>query len=119
MSEPRLYNVQCLHRRRLHRMSYWEWGDSQNPRVLVCVHGLTRQGRDFDTLAQAMADTYRVVCPDIAGRGQSDWLDEPQDYAIATYVADIITLTARLNAGQLDWVGTSMGGLIGLACASL
>ena len=119
MQNPRLDSVQCLDSRGLHRMAYWEWGDPQNPNVLVCVHGLSRQGRDFDTLAQALAGEYRVVCPDVVGRGQSDWLTDPMGYALPAYVADMVSLLARLNARTLDWVGTSMGGLIGLGVASL
>jgi pimeloyl-ACP methyl ester carboxylesterase len=119
MSEPRLHHVQCLAPEGLHRMAYWEWGDAANPRVLVCVHGLSRQGRDFDTLARAMAAEYRVVCPDVPGRGRSDWLRDPASYAIPQYVADMVTLLARLQAGELHWVGTSMGGLIGLGLAAL
>jgi pimeloyl-ACP methyl ester carboxylesterase len=119
MTEPRLQHVQCLDPQGLHRMAYWEWGDPANPRVLMCVHGLSRQGRDFDTLAQALCRHYRVVCPDVVGRGRSDWLADPGGYQIPAYVADMVTLLARLNAQQLDWVGTSMGGLIGLGLASL
>jgi pimeloyl-ACP methyl ester carboxylesterase len=119
MTEPRLHHVQCLSAKGLHRMAYWEWGDAANPRVLVCVHGLSRQGRDFDTLAQALAGHYRVVCPDVVGRGQSDWLADPMGYAIPAYVADMVTLLARLNADTVHWVGTSMGGLIGLGLAAL
>ena len=118
-NEPRLNHVQCLDNRGLHRMAYWEWGDAANPRVLVCAHGLTRQGRDFDTLAQALSTEYRVVCPDIAGRGRSEWLADPMTYAVPQYVADMVTLLARLNAKEVDWVGTSMGGLIGLGVAAL
>lgn len=117
--EPRLDFVQCLDPRGLHRMAYWEWGDPVNPRVLVCVHGLARQGRDFDTLAQALCQHYRVVCPDVVGRGRSDWLRDATGYQIPTYVADMVTLLARLNAKTLHWVGTSMGGLIGLGLAAL
>lgn len=119
MTEPRLNHVQCLDARGLHRMAYWEWGDAANPRVLVCAHGLSRQGRDFDVLARAMSDTYRVVCPDVVGRGESDALADPTGYQIPAYVADMVTLLARLNAATLHWVGTSMGGLIGLGLASL
>ena len=119
MTEPRLKHVQCLDTRGLHRLAYWEWGDAANPRVLVCVHGLSRQGRDFDTLAQALSDRYRVVCPDVVGRGQSDWLADPMGYQIPAYVADMVTLLARLDAEQVHWVGTSMGGLIGMGLASL
>ena len=119
MTEPRLNHVQCLDSRGLHRMAYWEWGDAANPRVLVCGHGLSRQGRDFDTFAQAMTDHYRIVCPDVVGRGQSDWLIDPMGYTIPHYVADMVTLLARLRAETLHWVGTSMGGLIGLGLAAL
>jgi pimeloyl-ACP methyl ester carboxylesterase len=119
VTDPRLNFVQCLDAKGLHRMAYWEWGDAANPRVLVCAHGLSRQGRDFDTLAAAMAGEYRVVCPDVVGRGRSDWLADPMGYAIPAYVADMVTLLARLNAQTVHWVGTSMGGLIGLGLASL
>ena len=100
-------------------MAYWEWGDPTNPRVLLCVHGLTRQGRDFDTLAAALSSHYRVVCPDVVGRGVSDWLEDPAGYAVPSYVSDMVTLIARLKPSRLDWVGTSMGGLIGLGVAAL
>ena len=117
--EPRLRHVQCLGSRGLHRMAYWEWGDPANRRVLVCVHGLSRQGRDFDTLARDLCGEYRVVCPDVVGRGESDWLADPMGYVVPAYVADMVTLLARLDAEVVDWVGTSMGGLIGLGLASL
>jgi pimeloyl-ACP methyl ester carboxylesterase len=119
MPEPRLRHVQCLDARGLHRMAYWEWGDPRNARVLVCVHGLSRQGRDFDTLARALCDDYRVVCPDVVGRGQSDWLADPMGYNVPGYVADMVTLIARLDSESVHWVGTSMGGLIGMGLASL
>lgn len=119
MHEPRLNHVQCLDTQGLHRMAYWEWGDPANPKVLVCVHGLSRQGRDFDALAQAMRGEYRVVCPDVVGRGQSDWLSDPSGYQIPAYAADMVTLLARLNAQTVHWVGTSMGGLIGLIVSAL
>jgi len=119
MNEPRLKHVQCLDSRGLHRMAYWEWGDAANPRVLVCAHGLARQGRDFDVLAQAMLPDYRVICPDVVGRGRSDWLADPMAYVVPTYVADMVTLLARLDTESVDWVGTSGGGLIGLGLASL
>ena len=118
-AEPRLKHVQCLGAQGLHRMAYREWGDPVNRRVLVCVHGLARQGQDFATLAQALCGHYRVVCPDVVGRGDSDWLADPMGYAIPAYVADMVTLLARLDADELHWVGTSMGGLIGLGVAAL
>ena len=119
MQEPRLRHVQCLSARGLHRMAYWEWGDPRNARVLLCVHGLSRQGRDFDTLARAMSGEFRVVCPDVVGRGQSDWLADPTAYGVPTYVADMVSLIARLDTEAVHWVGTSMGGLIGMGLTSL
>jgi pimeloyl-ACP methyl ester carboxylesterase len=117
--QPRLNHVQCLAAQGLHRMAYWEWGDPASRKVLVCAHGLSRQGRDFDTLAGALAADYRVVAPDVVGRGESDWLADPMGYVLPTYVADMVTLLARLDAQTVHWVGTSMGGLIGLGLASL
>ena len=99
-------------------MAYLEWGDPKNARVLVCAHGLTRCARDFDTLAAALCGHYRVVCPDIAGRGESEWLTDPMLYQLPQYVSDMVTLIARLDVESVHWVGTSMGGLIGLALAA-
>jgi pimeloyl-ACP methyl ester carboxylesterase len=110
--------VQCLSPAGFHKMAYVEWGDPANPRVLVCVHGLTRCGRDFDVLAQTLASEYRVVCPDVVGRGQSDWLRAPLHYAIPQYVTDMVVLLARLDVEQVDWLGTSMGGMVGMAIAA-
>ncbi len=117
--QPRLRDVQCSSADGLHRMGYYEWGEASNPRVLVCVHGLTRVGRDFDDLARSLSSHYRVVCPDVMGRGRSDRLSNPMLYQIPTYVADMVTLLARLDAKTVHWFGTSMGGLIGMALASL
>lgn len=99
-------------------MAYWEWGAPDNPDVVVCVHGLSRQGRDFDRLAHALSTRFRVVCPDVAGRGRSQWLS-PELYQLPQYVADMVSLLARLRASRLGWVGTSMGGLIGIALGGL
>jgi pimeloyl-ACP methyl ester carboxylesterase len=122
MGEPRLKSVQCSSPAGLHRMAYKEWGDPANPRVLVCVHGVTRVADDFDVLAQAMSDRYRVVCPDVVGRGRSGRLRDPSHYVVPQYVADMVTLIARVTAnddeGSVHWVGTSMGGLIGMILAS-
>lgn len=115
--QPRLDYVTCASPAGTHRMAYWEWGDPDNDKVLICVHGLTRTGRDFDLLAQSLCDDYRVVCPDVVGRGKSDWLIQSSGYVVPQYVADMVTLIARLNPAHLDWVGTSMGGLIGLGLA--
>ena len=102
-------------------MAYWEWGHPDAVHVVVCVHGLSRQGRDFDVLAQALSEksgnTIRVVCPDVVGRGQSDWLKDPMGYQIPAYAADMLALLAQLKPRTLDWFGTSMGGLIGLILA--
>ncbi len=103
-------------------MAYWQWGDPDARHTIVCVHGLSRQGRDFDVLARTLVErargAVRVVCPDVVGRGQSDWLKDPQAYQVPTYAADMLGLLRHLQPRTLDWVGTSMGGLIGLAvCA--
>ena len=104
-----------------HRMAYWEWnatGNPAHPHVIVCVHGLSRQGRDFDVLARVLSQHSRVVCPDMVGRGRSDWLADPMGYQIPQYAADMLALLAQLHQQvpitTLDWVGTSMGGLIGM-----
>jgi pimeloyl-ACP methyl ester carboxylesterase len=109
-----------------HRMAYWQWGDPANPRILICVHGLSRQGRDFDTLARSLCDRYQVICPDVVGRGVSDWLADPKGYQVFSYVSDMVALTQQLRAElnatdpiDIDWVGTSMGGLIGLGLSTL
>jgi pimeloyl-ACP methyl ester carboxylesterase len=116
--EPRRRSVQCISPKGLHRIAYLEWGDARNRDVLVCVHGLTRCARDFDELARALCGRFRVICPDVAGRGDSDRLAEPMLYATPQYVSDMIALLARLDVEAVSWVGTSMGGLIGMALAA-
>lgn len=126
MTEPALYHANCPDAAGGHRMAYWQWGRPDASHVVVCVHGLSRQGRDFDVLAQALCERasaqpggIRVVCPDVAGRGESDWLKDPMGYQVPSYAADMLVLLAHLHAQSpiitLDWVGTSMGGLIGMA----
>jgi len=117
--EPRRRSVQCASRAGLHRMAYREWGDARNRDVLICVHGLTRSSRDFDELARVLCTQFRVVCPDVAGRGDSDRLADPKLYNWAQYIADMVTLIARLDVEAVNWLGTSMGGLIGMALAAL
>ncbi len=121
MTEPTLNYVSCPDASGGHRMAYWQWGDPANPHVVMCVHGLSRQGRDFDVLARYLCDQVRVVCPDVVGRGKSDWLKDPMGYQVPMYAADMLVLLARLHQQApittLDWVGTSMGGLIGIAIA--
>ena len=107
-----------------HALSYTEWGDADSPHIVICVHGLTRNARDFDVLAQALERRCRVICPDVVGRGQSAWLERKQDYGYPQYLADMTALIARVTAGNrpdtiIDWVGTSMGGLIGMLLAAL
>lgn len=101
-----------------HRLAYTEWGAPDNGRVVVCVHGLTRTGRDFDALAEAIEDGFRVACPDLPGRGRSHWLTSPADYAPALYLADLAALIARLGCDEVDFIGTSLGGLLGMMLAS-
>jgi len=125
MTEPTLHYVACDDPQGGHRMAYWQWGSARSARVVMCVHGLTRQGRDFDVLAQAIVaragGDVRVVCPDVAGRGRSDWLRDPALYQVPVYAPDMVALLAQLHREQpietLDYLGTSMGGLIGFVLA--
>lgn len=128
MIEPTLNYVTCpgaaLNGDAVHRMAYWEWNQTGNPwhpHVIVCVHGLTRQGRDFDVLAKALSTHARVICPDVVGRGYSDWLAEPMHYGVPQYTLDMVALLQQVHHAApmqvLDWVGTSMGGLIGMSVA--
>ncbi len=117
MTSPRLKAVTCSSPAGLHRMAYHEWGASDNPDTILCVHGLTRTGRDFDDLARRLARDFRVICPDVVGRGLSDRLANPLLYGVPQYTADMVSLIARLQPSRLQWVGTSMGGLIGMAYA--
>jgi pimeloyl-ACP methyl ester carboxylesterase len=125
MIQPTLNYVTCPDSAGSHRMAYWQWGDPASAHVVLCAHGLTRQGRDFDELARALCErasdtgvSLRVICPDVVGRGQSDWLKDPAGYQVPAYVSDMLVLLAKLQSEAaidvLDWVGTSMGGLIGL-----
>lgn len=101
-----------------HDMVWWEWGNAEAP-PLVCVHGLTRNGRDFDFLANNLADHFRIIAPDVAGRGQSAPLAQHAWYDNATYLRDVLALTDHLRLEQFDWIGTSMGGIIGMMMAAL
>ena len=114
-------SVLCLDTGGFHRMRYVERGDPANPRVLICVHGLTRSGRDFDFLAEALAGDFRVICPDVVGRGESDWLGNKADYGYPQYMGDVTALIARVTSAedqQVYWLGTSMGGLLGIFMAA-
>ena len=128
MHHRELNFIDCSHEGRFpgtHRMAYWSWGVSHHSHVVVCVHGLARQGRDFDVLAQRLVgeggQRCRVVAVDVAGRGMSEWLADPTLYQVPQYAADLVTLLFALQgqgARTVDWVGTSMGGLIGIAVAA-
>lgn len=126
---PQLEWVTCPHPEGQHRMAFWRWGEATARRVVVCVHGLTRQGRDFDRLAQALVaqspEPLQVICPDVAGRGRSEWLSDPALYQIPQYAGDMLAMLGQIQQQlgadrplqTLDWVGTSMGGLIGMVLA--
>jgi len=117
-SAPRTREFRGLSPHGFHRVVYYEWGDPDNPNVVVCVHGLGRNGRDFDVIAEALAPTHRVLAIDMPGRGRSDWLADPNDYIFPTYLATLTALIARSGAAQVDWIGTSMGGLLGMVAAA-
>ena len=115
---PRRGALQAISRHGYHRVAYTEWGDPASPHVVVCLHGLSRQGRDFDRLAAALArEGHRVLCPDLVGRGRSGWLRDPEGYALPQYCADMVALIARTGAERVDWIGTSHGGLVGMVLA--
>jgi pimeloyl-ACP methyl ester carboxylesterase len=118
MPVPREHHFRSLSPHGFHRVAYREWGDPDNARVVVCVHGLTRNGRDFDTLASALADRFRILCPDMPGRGDSEWLRDPNDYVFPTYLTALTAMLAHAHADRAAWVGTSMGGLLGIVIAA-
>jgi pimeloyl-ACP methyl ester carboxylesterase len=117
-AERRVRHLRNLSPHGFHRVVYHEWGDAANPRVVICVHGLARNGRDFDALAEALAPTHRVLAVDMPGRGESAWLADPHDYVFPTYLGVLNALLARSGAETVDWVGTSMGGLLGMVMAA-
>ena len=130
MTEPTLHHVHCSDSADGHRMAWWQWGDDAAGHLIVCAHGLSRQGRDFDVLSRALVQraaeqgrALRVVCPDVVGRGESDWLKDPMGYQFTTYVGDMLGMLNHLNQKApihtLDWVGTSMGGIIGMSLAGM
>jgi pimeloyl-ACP methyl ester carboxylesterase len=104
--------------RGFHHVAYNEFGNKERAQTVICVHGLTRNSRDFDALAKALEQDRRVVCPDVVGRGKSDWLADKQQYTFATYCGDMVALMARLGNEVFDWVGTSMGGFVGMFLAA-
>jgi pimeloyl-ACP methyl ester carboxylesterase len=113
------HKLTCTGEAGAHDVAYVEWGDPNNPKTLVCVHGLTRTAMDFEPLAESMADVYRVISIDMPGRRNSDWLHDKSKYSYPVYVADCMQVIANVGAQEVDWVGTSMGGLIGMLVAAL
>lgn len=111
--------VECSSPAGPHRMAYYSWGDPRNPSVLYCVHGLSRRGSDFRVMAEALCDHHYVVCPDIVGRGGSDYLSNPMFYTVPQYVSDMLSLSSKLGVQSVNWFGTSMGGLIGMVYAAM
>ena len=101
-----------------HRVVYYEWGAPDNANVVVCVHGIGRNGRDFDVLGEALAPTHRVLAIDMPGRGASDWLRDPMDYIAPVYLGTLTALIAASGAEEVAWVGTSMGALLGIIAAA-
>jgi pimeloyl-ACP methyl ester carboxylesterase len=118
MLQPRERHFRSLSPHGFHRVVYREWGHPLCPRVVVCVHGLTRNGRDFDALAMALCDRFRLLCPDMPGRGDSEWLPDANDYVFPTYLTTLTALLAHADVEQVAWVGTSMGGLLGMVIAA-
>lgn len=115
---PRTRALRSLSPHGFHRVLYYEWGRADNPRVVICVHGVGRNGRDFDVLGETLASTHRVLAPDMPGRGASDWLADPNDYVFPTYLTTLTALIAASGADEVAWVGTSMGGLLGMVMAA-
>jgi pimeloyl-ACP methyl ester carboxylesterase len=114
----RTVRLPCPHPKGEHMVSLTDWGKENAPRTAICVHGLTRNGRDFDRLAMALSDRWRVLAVDVVGRGKSDWLEDPLGYNYRQYVVDIATIIKRLKLKDIDWIGTSMGGVIGMMIAA-
>jgi pimeloyl-ACP methyl ester carboxylesterase len=112
-------SLPCIASNGFYRLAYIDWQNTSSKRPIICVHGLTRNGRDFDYLAKELSKHRRVVCPDLPGRGKSSWLARPDDYGMPTYVNAIVSLLARMGCDEVDWVGTSMGGIIGMLVAAL
>jgi pimeloyl-ACP methyl ester carboxylesterase len=119
LSLPREGHLRSLSAHGFHRVVYYEWGEGDNPDVVVCVHGIGRNGRDFDVLGEALAKTHRVLAPDMPGRGKSEWLPNPLDYIAPTYLTTLTALICASGAEDVTWVGTSMGALLGIMAASL
>ena len=118
-SEPRTGLVRCITRHGFHNVAYRDWGAKNAPARVFCVHGLTRNSHDFDPLARRLSETARVICPDLAGRGASDWLTDPSDYHLLQYNMDMTVVASSFGHEPVDWIGTSLGALIGISLAGL
>jgi pimeloyl-ACP methyl ester carboxylesterase len=117
-TSPRTRHLTSLSPHGFHRVVYYEWGAPDNDDVVICVHGIGRNGRDFDVLGEALAPTHRVLAVDMPGRGASEWLREPMDYVTPVYLTTLTALIARSGADTVSWVGTSMGGILGMVAAA-
>lgn len=121
VNDPILKEYQCTNpipESGTHTIACWQWGSEKNPRVAVCIHGLARNARDFDFLATALSDEFRVLAIDMPGRGKSEWLTDPSWYNPTTYSADILHVLRTLKIERVDWIGTSMGGIVAMFLAS-
>jgi pimeloyl-ACP methyl ester carboxylesterase len=117
-TQPRTRHFRGLAPSGFHRVVYHAWGADDNPNVVVCVHGVGRNGRDFDVLGEALAPTHRVLAIDMPGRGQSEWLRDPMNYVFPVYLGTLAALVAASGADEVAWVGTSMGALLGIVVAA-
>jgi pimeloyl-ACP methyl ester carboxylesterase len=118
VAQPRRNRFRSLSPHGFHEIVYFEWGEPGESRVVICVHGVGRNARDFDVLGEALSSSHRVLAVDMPGRGESDWLADPNDYVFPTYLTTLTALVARSGADIVDWVGTSMGGLLGIVMAA-
>ncbi|SLN52557.1 alpha/beta fold hydrolase [Roseisalinus antarcticus] len=118
-TEDSLTYVRAINPKGFHMIAYHVWGKPDDVRPLFCVHGLTRHGGDFDPLARALAGRRKIVCPDLVGRGASDWLPDPDDYHVPQYNCDLTAVLAAAGCSEVDWIGTSLGGLCGIVMAGL
>lgn len=116
---PRTFHFRSLSLHGFHRVACYDWGARDSPNVVVCVHGIGRNGRDFDVLGEALAPTHRVLAPDMPGRGASEWLRDPMDYVAPTYLTTLTALISASGVEEVAWVGTSMGALLGIMCAAM
>jgi len=116
---PRTGTVRCINSKGFHQVAYQDWGEIDSKQTVFCTHGLTRNSHDFDALAYALSKKRRVICPDTVGRGKSDWLPDHEDYQIPQYNTDFNTVTAHIGCEEYDYIGTSLGGMMGMILAAM